>query len=43
MVLLLMAQIKGIFGLVIYWGFAKSIRIQVFIWSHFSATGWLKA
>jgi len=36
-----MIQTKGVFGLVIYWEFAKSIRIQVFICPHFSATDWL--
>ncbi|WP_179228496.1 hypothetical protein [Leptolyngbya ohadii] len=36
-----MIQVNGTFTYVIFWEFAKSIRIGVFICSYFLATDWL--
>ncbi|NJL19650.1 MAG: hypothetical protein HC895_00640 [Leptolyngbyaceae cyanobacterium SM1_3_5] len=35
-----MLQIPGIFGVVTYWQFAKSIRLIVFVAMKFLATNW---
>jgi len=35
-----MLQIPGIFGVVTYWQFAKSIRLLVFVVVKFLATNW---
>ncbi|MBD2092596.1 hypothetical protein H6F67_22360 [Microcoleus sp. FACHB-1515] len=35
-----MLQIPGIFGIVTYWQFAKSIRLLVFVAMKFLATSW---
>jgi hypothetical protein len=35
-----MLQVLGVFGIVSYWQFAKSIRLLVFVATRFLATSW---